>query len=152
MPTQLIQITGISGFLRGFWFACAMLELLMVHACTIAVPISSPASDAPGRPETEPERRQSLSLPGLDPEDWRRARGALAVAIDPSGNGLRVPWDNPETHRRGTVAPTGLPVVRDGVICRPFSATVESGGQTSVFRGTACRDMGDGWDIIALVP
>ena len=60
----------------------------------------------------------------LGAEDWRRANAALAVALDPQGNGRPVKWDNPETALRGAVNPTGLPYVANDHICRDFLASV----------------------------
>lgn len=62
----------------------------------------------------------------LGAEDWRRASAALAVALDPQGNGRPVKWDNPETTLRGSVNPTGLPYVSNDLVCRDFLASIIS--------------------------
>src|SRR5438067_2431449 len=51
-------------------------------------------------------KRPSSFGPDLGDEDWRRARAALGVALDPQGNGKPVKWDNPESGLRGSVNPT----------------------------------------------
>ena len=43
----------------------------------------------------------------LEPEDWRRAKAALATALDPQGNGSLVGWDNPESGNKGSFMPVG---------------------------------------------
>ncbi len=86
----------------------------------------------------------------LGAEDWRRASAALAVALDPQGNGKPVKWDNPETGLRGTVNPTGLPFVRDDEICRHFLASVVTPGSNRFLRGTGCRLSGAPWVLKSL--
>jgi surface antigen len=85
----------------------------------------------------------------LGQEDWRRAKGALILALDPQGNGKPVKWDNPETRVSGEVTPDGTPFVESDEVCRKFRATVElaSGASTSV-EGSACRlSAADDWEI-----
>jgi surface antigen len=48
--------------------------------------------------------------PHLNEEDWRRAKAALAVALDPQGPGTQVSWDNPDTAMKGSFTPTALPM------------------------------------------
>ncbi len=85
----------------------------------------------------------------LGDEDWRRAHGALAMALDPQGNGRPVKWDNPETAMRGSVNPTGLPYVAGDEICRDFLATVVAGGEGKgrFLRGTGCKLTGGEWEL-----
>ncbi len=50
----------------------------------------------------EPTTTGSIARPSLtfgadlNGEDWRRAQGALSLALDPQGNGRPVKWDNPD--------------------------------------------------------
>ncbi|MDP4004630.1 RT0821/Lpp0805 family surface protein [Methylobacterium sp. NEAU K] len=83
----------------------------------------------------------------LAEEDWRRARAALSVALDPQGNGRPVKWDNPESGLHGTVNPTGLPYVADDLICRNFLASVIAPGRSRFVRGTGCKPSGGQWTL-----
>ncbi|WFT82272.1 RT0821/Lpp0805 family surface protein [Methylobacterium sp. CB376] len=86
----------------------------------------------------------------LTAEDWRRARAALAVALDPQGNGRPVKWDNPDSKMRGMVNPTGLPYVAQDEICRNFLATVIAPTGSRFVRGTGCRPSGGSWELKSL--
>ncbi|MCJ2095392.1 MULTISPECIES: RT0821/Lpp0805 family surface protein [unclassified Methylobacterium] len=91
------------------------------------------------------EKRPASFGSDLGEEDWRRARAALAVALDPQGNGRPVKWDNPETGLHGAVNPTGLPYVADDLICRNFLASVIGPGRSRFVRGTGCKPSGGHW-------
>ena len=47
-------------------------------------------------------------------------QGALALALDPQGNGAAVAWDNPDTGLKGGFTPVGRPFVKGDAICRAF--------------------------------
>lgn len=126
------------------------LLILALPACAISLPVSQPAEGPPGAAGHDPKQSAPLSLPGLDQEDWRRAHGVLGLALEPSGNGLRVRWDNPATGRKGSIAPAALPIVREGRICRAFLATVEEARRTAQVRGMACQQAGDDWEVTEL--
>lgn len=83
----------------------------------------------------------------LGAEDWRRAQAALAVALDPQGNGRPVKWDNPETRLRGSVNPTGLPYVAEDEVCRDFLASVIAPDRSRFLRGTGCKPSGGTWEL-----
>lgn len=83
----------------------------------------------------------------LGAEDWRRAQAALAVALDPQGNGRPVKWDNPETALRGSVNPTGLPYVSEEEVCRDFLASVITPDRSRFLRGTGCKPSGGTWEL-----
>lgn len=88
----------------------------------------------------------------LGPEDLRRAHGALALALDPQGNGKNVSWDNPQTGMKGQITPLGSPFLRADEICRDFmAATALQAGPLS-HKGTACRPSGGEWAIKAMDP
>lgn len=97
-------------------------------------------------------RAVSPLSPDLGTEDWRRAKGALSVALDPHGNGSTVNWDNPETTLRGTFTPVGQPFVKSDEICRAFLATVTGQGSATSLQGTACRPSGEEWAIRDVKP
>ena len=91
--------------------------------------------------------------PDLGAEDWRRAKGALAVALDPQGSGSSVSWDNPDTEMKGNFAPVGQPFVKTDEICRAFLATLTAKtGTPSSLQGTACRQSGGEWAIKDVKP
>lgn len=84
----------------------------------------------------------------LEPEDLRRAMGALALALNPQGNGQPVKWDNPESRRSGAIVPSGGPFVASDEICRHFTATVaRPRGPSTSLAGTACKLSADEWQI-----
>jgi surface antigen len=90
--------------------------------------------------------------PSLDPEDWRRAKGAMGLALDPQGNGAPVSWDNPQTGARGGFTPAGAAYARDDKICRAFTAELSGAASAAKLQGTACRDSSGDWTIGALHP
>jgi len=89
--------------------------------------------------------------PDLNEEDWRRAKAALGVALDPQGPGTQVSWDNPETSMKGSFTPTGAPFVKNDEICRAFNARLSGPTQASL-NGTACRLSGEDWTIKEIGP
>lgn len=90
--------------------------------------------------------------PDLGQEDWRRAKAALAVALDPQGNGSAVKWDNPDSAIVGTITPVALPFVKHDEICRSFVATIAFPGRTSSLQGTGCRIAADEWRVQEVRP
>jgi surface antigen len=97
-------------------------------------------------------RAVSPLSPDLGVEDWRRARAALGVALDPQGSGAQVSWDNPDTGLKGTFTPVGQPFVKSDEICRAFTATLAGQTATSTLQGTACRPSGEEWAISEVKP
>ncbi len=138
-----------------------MVAGLVVAACTgCSGPVLSfQPKEAAAAPEPlvtgSIAKRPTRFGAALGDEDWRRAHGALATALDPQGNGRPVKWDNPETAMRGSVNPTGLPYVAGDEICRDFLATVvaggqnkgEGGGRSRFLRGTGCKLSGGEWEL-----
>ncbi|MCA3563844.1 MAG: hypothetical protein IOC90_12495 [Methylocystis sp.] len=111
---------------------------------SIALRASREAALAPGQ--------VSVFSPKLDVEDWRRARAALATALDPQGNGGHVRWENPESKNKGSFAPIGNAfLVRDD-ICRVYVAMVAAGDPEQWFQGTACRLSANEWLIKDAMP
>lgn len=135
--------------------ACVVLPLAGA-GCSLPIIAFKPAEPALGSTD-EPAATGSVRPRApltfgrdLGAEDWRRANAALAVALDPQGNGRPVKWDNPETGLRGAVNPTGLPFVRDDEICRHFLASVVKPEGSRFLRGTGCRLSGAPWEVKSL--
>lgn len=85
--------------------------------------------------------------PDLGPEDVRRASGALALALDPQGNGAPVSWDNAQSGMKGRFTPVGGPFLKEDEICRAFLASMALQSGPVRLQGTACRPSGGEWSI-----
>jgi surface antigen len=136
--------------------AVAVLLSCSTAACGISFPMASLFLDAEAETTTTtssitPKFVSPLS-PDLGAEDWRRAKGALAVALDPQGSGTAVSWDNPDTETKGNFAPVGQPFVNTDEICRAFLATLVTKSATTSLQGTACRPSGGEWAIKDMKP
>ena len=90
--------------------------------------------------------------PHLDAEDWRRAKGAMGVALDPQGNGLPVTWDNPKSGAKGVFRPVGEAKPVDDKICRSFIADLAGSIPDQSVQGTACRDRAGDWILGQVTP
>jgi len=131
----------------------AGLIALSTGACSFSFGLSALDDEGPqstGAIATDTKAESPLSAE-LDEEDWRRAKAALAVALDPQGPGTQVSWDNPASTMKGTFTPMGAPFVKNDEICRAFSAHL-SGPSTSALQGTACRPSGGEWAIKEVKP
>ncbi|MCJ2054668.1 RT0821/Lpp0805 family surface protein [Methylobacterium sp. J-070] len=126
---------------------------LALSGCGQPLLVFRSEAEAPARVADEPvvtgsiEKRPASFGNDLAEEDWRRARAALSVALDPQGNGRPVKWDNPETGLHGSVNPTGLPYVAEDLICRNFLASVIGPGNSRFVRGTGCKPSGGPWTL-----
>jgi len=134
----------------------AGLLALSTAACSFSMGLAGLAEEEPkttgsiAATDPAPVAPTSLS-PDLDEEDWRRAKAALAVALDPQGPGTQVSWDNPATDMKGTFTPTGAPFVKNDEICRTFNAQL-SGAANANLQGIACRLSGAEWVIKEVRP
>jgi len=134
----------------------AGLIALSTSACALSL---GTAGSDDGEPKTTGAITQAartpaepvLLSPDLNEEDWRRAKAALAVALDPQGAGTQVSWDNPETSMKGTFTPAGAPFVKNDEICRTFTAQL-SGSKSANLHGTACRPSGEEWTLKEVRP
>ena len=88
----------------------------------------------------------------LGTEDMRRATGAMALALDPQGNGSPVNWDNAESRSAGRFTPVGGPFLKDDEVCRAFLAQISTLMDKRQLQGTACRPSGGIWAIRELKP
>ncbi|KMO13737.1 hypothetical protein SQ03_21105 [Methylobacterium platani JCM 14648] len=134
--------------------ASALAGVLAIGGCSQPLIMFTPQVDAaPPEPEStgsiEPAAPRTFGA-DLSGEDWRRAKAALGVALDPQGNGQPVKWDNPDSGMRGMVNPTGLPFVKNDEICRGFLASVIGPAGNRFVRGTGCRPSGGAWELKSL--
>jgi surface antigen len=83
----------------------------------------------------------------LDGEDWRRARAAMAVALDRNGDGAVVHWDNPMTQANGAFTPIGEVYSAHGRICRSFTADITTQAAGQHLQGEACRGSAGEWTV-----
>jgi surface antigen len=135
---------------------------LLTAGCSITMPferapagaVAADADIATGsitpRPPKEvplPPGQVSPFSPKLDEEDWRRARAAMATALDPQGNGGHVRWDNADSGNKGSFAPVGNPFLVKDEICRNFVAMVSLKEPDQWFEGSACRVSANEWTI-----
>lgn len=141
--------------------ALAMVCGLALAGCSMSLPLMGSASDAGvDREPTGSIAKASVATASASPlshnletEDWRRARAALATALDPQGNGATVAWDNPQTGRKGTFIPVAAPYPVDGQVCRAFIAKIDGGDVKEVVQGSACRIGGtDDWTVRDVKP
>jgi len=97
-------------------------------------------------------REVSPLSPTLVSEDWRRAKAALAVALDIQGDGKTVNWDNPDSGAKGAFTPVGAPFVVKDDICRAFLADLSGKLQPATLQGSACRAGPGDWAIKDVKP
>jgi surface antigen len=101
----------------------------------------------------QPQREPRLALSDhLGPEDLRRATGAMALALDPQGNGSPVSWDNAESKASGRFTPVGGPFLHDDEVCRAFLSQISTPMDKVALQGTACRPSGGTWSIRDMKP
>lgn len=130
-------------FLRG---AAAAFCAISVSGCSVAIPLSSMKTD--DTPTGSIDRAVALLPPSLDREDLRRAKAAMAVTLDPQGNGARATWKNPQSGAAGSFTAVGAPFADHDLVCRRFSGTVLSVGDPERrLSGAACR-VGDGTWVV----
>jgi len=133
---------------------CALL-CQSLAACAVATPLGSGIDADPtgsiSSAATTPNGPGALPK-ALDEEDRRRALGALAIALDPQGNGASVHWDNPVSKAHGQVTPVGFAYPAKDVICRDFSAQFDTRAGAQSAHGAACRDKSAQWTIAELRP
>lgn len=119
--------------------------------CATAIPLPS-FTNISKDDVTGSIRPQSPLSPNLDGEDWRRAKGALAVALDPQGNGEPVTWENPATKIRGSFVPVGQAWLKDESVCRTFLAELGGAHPARSLQGNACRDKAGEWSVDKVEP
>lgn len=144
----------------GWWREALRHQLRWLAAASSALGLAACSFDLPSFAPEQIETTGSIApaapvsplSPALEREDWRRARAAMAVALDPQGAGTAVNWDNPETRHRGTFTADGKPFVEANEICRAFDARLVLADRILELQGTACRLAADDWEIRKLEP
>ncbi len=118
----------------------------LTSGCALSFPIASLTND---RTPTGSIDREAGSLSSdLDQEDWRRAKAALAVALDPQGNGALAAWANPATGAKGSFTAAAQPKPEGDRICRAFRARLSASGHPErAVSGSACRDGSGEWTV-----
>jgi hypothetical protein len=134
-------------------FAGCILLCQSLAACAVVAPFGAGVDPAPtgsiGSTERKPPAPPALPA-SLDEEDRRRALGALAIALDPQGNGASVRWDNPISHAHGQVTPVGFAFPSKDLVCRNFFAEFDTKSGARTGHGAACRDKSANWTITEL--
>jgi surface antigen len=142
---------------RRIWLmACVIAAAPALSACSITFPIFGAAGgDEPRVAETtsslalsapaQPASPLAILARDLGPEDLRRALGAMALALDPQGNGTAVGWNNPESGLKGVFTPVGGPFLNEDHICRAFLSSTQTQIGAAAHQGTACRPSGGEW-------
>jgi surface antigen len=112
----------------------------------MSFPISGFVADP--SPTGSIDRSAALLSRELDQEDWRRAKAALAVALDPQGNGAKVAWDNPQSGAKGSFVAVAAPFSKSDKICRAFRAHVVPDAKIDrSIEGSACRGSDGDWVV-----
>ncbi len=125
------------------------LVAVAVAGCSVAIPITGLQTDP--NPTGSIGKAVAVLSPGLDGEDLRRAKAALAVALDPQGNGARVVWQNPQSGAKGAFTAAAPPFADEDRVCRAFAGEVSPPAAAERrLAGSACRE-GDGSWIVRAV-
>jgi surface antigen len=130
---------GVALLLRRFTIQAAAAALaLSSGGCSVSYPIGSMM------PQSDDVTGSIKPRPGdlRDEEDRRRAKAALATALDPQGAGTVVTWANPASGNKGSYKPSGPAYPADGGICRPFVEAIVQDGAATETQGKACAGAG----------
>jgi surface antigen len=154
---NLTRGEGVRSIRQLLLILCVSAGALATGGCSITFPMGSllGESDKSNVDVTAalPSADQPSPLsPELTAEDWRRAKAAMAIALDPVGNGASAPWANPETDLRGEFVPASQPFVKNDEICRDFLAELVLQTGSQKLQGTACRPSGGEWSVVAVEP
>lgn len=129
----------------------AITVAVWLGGCSVVIPLPSMLGNDDDVTGSIHQPVSPLSR-ALDAEDWRRAKGALSVALDPQGNGDPVDWDNPESGMKGSFVPAGNAFSSDEKICRRFIAELGGSAPAQSLRGVGCRDKSGDWTIADVKP
>lgn len=133
MRWQMTLRGGLLGLLAG-----------SAAGCSLSFPIAGFKSDATATGTID--HTAAVLSPALDREDLRRARAALAIALDPQGNGARVGWQNPQSGAHGAFAAAAPPFADHDRVCRGFAGDVSPAAAAEQHvSGSACREADGSW-------
>lgn len=135
---------GAAPRLAALWLAVA------AGGCSAVIPL--PSFIGSRDDVTGSIKPANLLSSEMDVEDWRRANGAMALALDPQGNGEPVAWDNPKSGAKGAFTPVGPAKPVDARICRSFMASLGGSLPQRSLRGSACRGAEGEWSIGEIAP
>jgi surface antigen len=146
----------VSSLREAFPAAARVLMVVAIGAtlggCSFAIPSLTPNAPEETTGSISPAPTSQKLFAELGPEETRRSRAALAVALDPQGNGKPVKWDNPESAMSGEITPEGAPFVEADEICRTFTASLATDTKSRRVLGKACRFSADEWLLRDLRP
>ena len=150
-----IRLGPAANILRGLrlvsFGAVALGAPLGMGGCATGIPLPSLMSRA-NEDVTGSIRGVSPLSNALDQEDWRRAKGAMGLALDPQGNGSVVNWDNPQSRAKGSFTPVGQARAVDDRLCRSFIAELAGSLKSEQLQGDACRDRSGEWSVGKVEP
>lgn len=137
-----------SGDLRPLLVRLALCAFagLPASGCALSFPLAGFTADQTATGAID--RSDALLFKALDQEDWRRAKAAMAIALDPQGNGAGVAWDNPRSGAHGSFVAAANPVAKADSICRDFKASmVPAAANNREIVGSACREPDGDWTV-----
>ena len=142
---------------REAWPAVIRIALLLaigpsLAGCSFAIPSLTAKAPEETTGSISPAPLAQKLFAELGPEEVRRSRAALAVALDPQGNGKPVKWDNPETGMSGEISPNGPPFVESDEVCRAFTASLDADTTSRSAAGIACKMSAEEWLLRDLHP
>jgi surface antigen len=139
------RLAGAPASRRARLHGLAIVAALSNCGCSAIIPLPSLLSsdETTGSIGSSPSPLSS----SLDVEDWRRAKAAMSVALDPQGNGAAVSWDNPKSGAKGAFTPVGSANASDDKICRAFIAQIGGAAPSQSVQGVACRDKSGDWNV-----
>jgi surface antigen len=143
---QIFPLVRLIPLVRRMTACAALCQAL----CACTMPLGGMVDSDPTGSISSVAAKVSTRLDfptSLDEEDRRRALGALAIALDPQGNGATVHWDNPVNKAHGSVTPSGFAYPSNDLICRAFAAQFETVAGAEAGNGVACRDKDAQWSL-----
>ena len=147
ISAKTVTATSGGSLARGATARVLMCVILGLPAsgCALSFPIAGFTDDTATGSIAKPD---ALLFKALDQEDWRRAKAAMAVALDPQGNGASVAWDNPQSGAHGSFVAAAAPFPRQDAICRAFHAHVVPAPKSERdVSGSACRAPDGDWTV-----
>lgn len=141
-----------ASILRSLLLVAVGIAAAASGGCATGIPLPSLMAKTSSDDVTGSIRGTSPLSNTLDQEDWRRARGAMGLALDPQGNGSPVTWENPQSKARGSFTPVGQAKAVDDKICRAFIAELGGSLKSEQLQGDACRDRSGEWNVGKVQP